>query len=95
MIRGLQFSFSGLAIGLLLGLGVSILRIAAIAPAASFMAVIIPTLIAFAIGYLSPNRLSSWYLWNEERIEREWLDLEDEIRDAVHGPSDPKATIIG
>lgn len=57
-VRGLQFAIAGAAIGVTLALGVSILRIAFAEIEAWVPLVFLPTIIAFAIGYIAPGPLS-------------------------------------
>ncbi len=57
-VRGLQFAIAGAAIGVTLALGVSILRIAFADVEEWVPLVVLPTVIAFAIGYIAPGPLS-------------------------------------
>jgi hypothetical protein len=57
-VRGLQFAVAGSAIGVTLSLGVSILRIAFADVEAWAPLVFIPTVVAFAVGYVAPGPLS-------------------------------------
>lgn len=54
-IRGVRFGVSGLAIGLLIAVGFSILRIFPLPGAGWLPLVLVPTLAAFAFGYLLPT----------------------------------------
>jgi hypothetical protein len=56
-VRGVQFAIAGGAIGVTLALGVSILRIGFADVEAWVPLVFMPTLIAFAVGYLAPGPL--------------------------------------
>jgi hypothetical protein len=56
-IRGVQFAIAGGAIGVTLALGVSILRIGFADVEAWVPLVFLPTLVAFAVGYLAPGPL--------------------------------------
>lgn len=56
-VRGLQFAVAGGAIGVTLSLGVSILRIGFADVEAWVPLVFLPTVIAFALGYLAPGPL--------------------------------------
>lgn len=56
-VRGVQFSIAGAAIGVTLALGVSILRIGFADVEAWVPLVFLPTLIAFAVGYIAPGPL--------------------------------------
>ena len=56
-IRGVQFAIAGGAVGVTLALGVSILRIGFADVEAWVPLVFLPTLIAFAIGYIAPGPL--------------------------------------
>ena len=69
MVRGFHFSYSGLAVGLLIALFLPIFRIVALAPVGWFFALALPTLIGFGIGYLTPNWLSAWSEWEDARDE--------------------------
>ena len=57
-VRGMQFAIAGSAIGVTLALGVSILRVAFADVEAWVPLVMLPTSIAFALGYLAPGPLS-------------------------------------
>jgi hypothetical protein len=57
-VRGVQFALAGAAIGVTLSLGLSVLRIAFAEVEAWVPLVLIPTLLAFIIGYLAPGPLS-------------------------------------
>lgn len=57
-VRGTQFALAGGAIGITLALGVSILRITFAEVEAWVPLVVLPTLIAFVVGYLAPGPLS-------------------------------------
>lgn len=56
-VRGVQFAIAGGAIGVTLALGVSILRIGFADVEAWVPLVFLPTLIAFAVGYIAPGPL--------------------------------------
>ena len=56
-VRGMQFAMAGGAIGVTLSLGVSILRIAFADVEAWVPLVFLPTVIAFALGYVAPGPL--------------------------------------
>ena len=56
-VRGVQFAIAGAAIGVTLSLGVSILRIGFADIESWVPLVFLPTLIAFAVGYLAPGPL--------------------------------------
>ena len=56
-VRGVQFAIAGAAAGVTLSLGVSILRIGFADVEAWVPLVFLPTLIAFAVGYLAPGPL--------------------------------------
>lgn len=57
-VRGLQFGVAGGAIGVTLALGVSILRISFADVEQWVPLVFLPTVIAFAVGYVAPGPLS-------------------------------------
>jgi hypothetical protein len=57
-VRATQFALAGGAIGLTLALGISILRIAFADVEAWVPLVVIPTVIAFLLGYIAPGPLS-------------------------------------
>jgi hypothetical protein len=57
-VRGLQFAVPGAAIGVTLSIGVSILRVAFADVDAWVPLVLVPTIVAFGIGYLAPGPLS-------------------------------------
>jgi hypothetical protein len=57
-VRGVQFALAGGAIGVTLSLGVSILRVAFADVETWVPLVTLPTVIAFALGYLAPGPLS-------------------------------------
>lgn len=57
-VRGLQFAVAGAAVGVTLALGVSILRIGFADAEEWLPLVFLPTVIAFAVGYLAPGPLS-------------------------------------
>jgi hypothetical protein len=57
-VRGLQFAVAGSAIGVTLSLGVSILRIAFADVEAWAPLVFLPSVVAFAVGYVAPGPLS-------------------------------------
>jgi len=57
-VRGLQFAIAGAAVGVTMSLGVSILRIAFADVEAWVPLVFLPTVIAFAMGYVAPGPLS-------------------------------------
>jgi hypothetical protein len=57
-VRGVQFAMAGSAIGVTLSLGVSILRVAFADVEAWVPIVALPTVIAFALGYVAPGPLS-------------------------------------
>ncbi|MEX0948636.1 MAG: hypothetical protein WD296_07510, partial [Acidimicrobiia bacterium] len=71
-VRGLQFMLAGLAVGLLLALGLPILRITSIQPDAWIPLALGPMAIGFALGYLAPGPLSYSI---EEAREDELLDI--------------------
>jgi hypothetical protein len=56
-VRGVQFAVTGATIGVTLSLGVSILRIAFAEVDAWVPVVLLPTVIAFGLGYLAPGPL--------------------------------------
>src|SRR5262249_55878544 len=56
-MRGLQFMFAGAAVGLLLALGLPVLRITSIQPDAWIPLALGPMAIGFALGYLAPGPL--------------------------------------
>lgn len=57
-VRGLQFAVAGSAVGVTLALGVAILRVAFADVEAWVPLVTLPTVIAFAVGYIAPGPLS-------------------------------------
>jgi hypothetical protein len=57
-VRGVQFAVPGAAIGVILALGVSVLRIAFADAEAWVPLVTVPMMIGFALGYLAPGPLS-------------------------------------
>jgi hypothetical protein len=57
-VRGVQFALAGGAIGVTLSLGVSILRVAFAEVETWVPLVTLPTVIAFAVGYIAPGPLS-------------------------------------
>ena len=70
-IRGVQFAIAGGAVGVTLALGVSILRIGFADVEAWVPLVFMPTLIAFAVGYIAPGplQLSIRDVQEEEALE--------------------------
>lgn len=57
--RGAQFAALGLGIGLLITVGFSVARIAAVPAAAWVPLVVLPTVGAFVLGYVAPGSLSA------------------------------------
>jgi hypothetical protein len=57
-VRGLQFAVAGSAIGITLALGAAILRVAFTDVEAWVPLVALPTVIAFAVGYIAPGPLA-------------------------------------
>jgi hypothetical protein len=57
-VRAVQFSIAGAAIGVTLSLGLSVLRVTFADVEAWVPLVVIPTVIAFVVGYIAPGPLS-------------------------------------
>jgi hypothetical protein len=57
-VRAVQFSIAGAAIGVTLSLGLSVLRVAFADVEAWVPLVVIPTVVAFVVGYIAPGPLS-------------------------------------
>jgi hypothetical protein len=91
-VRGVQFAIAGAAAGVTLSLGVSILRIGFADVEAWVPLVFLPTLIAFAIGYLAPGPLQQSI---REVQEAEALELIAESAVAratgAHAPARPSS----
>jgi hypothetical protein len=71
-LRGLQFMLAGAAVGLVLALGLPILRLTAIQPDGWIPLALGPMAIGFVLGYLAPGPLSYSI---EEVHEEELLDI--------------------
>lgn len=73
-VRGLQFAVAGSAVGVTLALGVAILRVAFADVEAWVPLVSLPTVIAFAVGYIAPGPLSRSIRDVREEAFREVVD---------------------
>lgn len=94
MMRGMQFAFSGLGVGLLIMLALSVLRITSAPPAGSLVGIAIAVLVGFGFGYLLPNETSQWFVWEREQAEQEWIDLEEDVRVAVDTATEDSRTTL-
>lgn len=66
--RGLRFAITGLGLGLTLTVTLAILGLVTPTPGAWLPMVLIPTLAAFALGYVSPGPLRD--AWPEDEVDR-------------------------
>jgi hypothetical protein len=95
-VRGLQFGIAGSAIGVTLSLGVSILRLAFAEVEAWVPLVMVPTVVAFALGYVAPGPLSRSIrdVREEEALQRV-AEMAVARASGVHAPATSGAFIPG
>lgn len=95
-VRGLQFAIAGSAVGVTLSLGVSILRLAFAEVEAWVPLVMVPTMIAFAVGYLAPGPLSrSIRDVREEEVLQQVAEKAVARASGMHEPATSGAFIPG
>lgn len=84
-LRGMQFVLVGIGVGLCLALGLAVLRIAAVPATASVVLIAIPTIGAFAVGYVLPGFLGGAVAddGDDEDDDDDDNVIDDAIRSAI------------